>query len=223
MADQIPLVLLPSLLADQRIFAVQIAALADVASIQVADLTQDVSIPDMAARILAAAPRRFALCGLSIGGYVAMEIIRQEPERVSRLALLNTHARADTDETRQFRRELMALAEQDGVGPVIDRLLRECIHPDRLADQALTATIRAMAHDVGKAGFLNQQHAMMARIDSRPSLAAIGCPTLVLCGREDELSPVELHHEMAVAIPKATLIVLPRCGHLSPTGASPAQ
>jgi pimeloyl-ACP methyl ester carboxylesterase len=211
-----PLLLLPGLLLDQRLYQAQRAALADLADAQVADLTQDDRIAAVAARALAAAPPRFALCGLSMGGYVALEIMRQAPERVARLALLDTQARPDTPAARQRRLDLMALAERGAFAGVTPKLLPLFIHPDRLADAALTGTITAMAGAVGKDGFLRQQRAILGRIDSRPSLTAIACPTLVLCGREDALTPPTLHQEMAEAIPEATLVVLPRCGHLSP-------
>ncbi len=170
----------------------------------------------MAARVLAGAPERFALCGLSMGGYLALEIMRQAPARIDRLALLDTQARADSQEACERRLSLMALAEHSGLADVVARLLPLLVHPDGLTDEHLTSNIRSMAEGVGKDGFLRQQRAILSRIDSRPSLAAIACPTLVLCGRDDALTPRDLHEEIAAAIPNATLVVLPRCGHLSP-------
>jgi pimeloyl-ACP methyl ester carboxylesterase len=186
------------------------------AAIQVPDLTQDETIAGMAARVLAEAPERFALCGLSMGGYVALEIMRQAPERVERLALLDTQARPDDAEARQRRLSLMALAEQGFFPDVTSRLLPLFIHTDRLKDESLVGTIADMARTVGKDAFLRQQRAIMGRIDSRPSLPAIACPTLVLCGRQDALTPAHLHEELAAAIADATLVILPHCGHLSP-------
>ena len=213
---QIPLLLLPGLLLDARLYAPQIMALADLAAPTVADLTRTDHIAGMAEKALAAAPERFALCGLSMGGYVALEIMRRAPERVLRLALLDTQARPDPEDRRAARRELIAKAEEGRFEEVVDQLTGLFIHPERQADGVLTGTIRAMAADVGPAGFRRQQSAIMNRPDSRPSLGAIGCATLVLCGRQDVLTPVELHEEMAAAIPAATLVVLPSCGHLPP-------
>lgn len=210
------ILLLPGLLCDRRLFGAQLPALAAVADTLVADLTRDASIPAMAERALAAAPRHFALLGLSMGGYVAFEILRRAPERVTRLALLSSQARADTEEALARRRGLMALAEKGEFKGVSPRLLPLFVHRDRLGDPALTATILAMAESVGKEGFLRQQEAIMGRPDSRPGLGAIACPTLVLAGREDAVTPPERQIEMAEAIPEATLVLLPRCGHMAP-------
>jgi pimeloyl-ACP methyl ester carboxylesterase len=152
----------------------------------------------------------------SLGGYVAFEIMRRAPERVLRLALLDTQARPDSPEARERRLSLIARAERGEFEAVIGQLVRLFIHPDRLADEALVETITAMARKVGQDGFLRQQTAALNRIDSRPALGAITCPTLVLVGRQDVVTPPEAHGEIAAAIPNATLVVLPECGHLSP-------
>lgn len=210
-----PLVMLPGLLCDTGLFEAQAEALADVAQVQVADLTRDDTIAGMARRVLDEAPERFALAGLSMGGYVAMEIMRRAPERVTRLALLDTQARADTAEATAARRDLMALVCRGAFRGVSGRLMPRLLHAERLGDEALVAAVREMAERVGQEGFLRQEEAIIGRPDSRKGLAAIACPTLVLCGREDVLTPPELHVEMAQAIPRATLVVLPQCGHLS--------
>jgi pimeloyl-ACP methyl ester carboxylesterase len=211
-----PLILLPGLLLDERLYGAQLDALADRAEMRVADLTRATSIAAMADQVLADAPERFALCGLSMGGYVAFEIMRRAPERVTRLALLDTQARPDSAEARARRRDLIALAERGAFETATARLLPLFVHPDRHEDEALRATITAMAGRVGRDGFLRQQAAILNRADSRPGLASIACPTLVLTGRQDLLTPVEVHYEIAAAIPAATLVVLPNCGHLSP-------
>jgi pimeloyl-ACP methyl ester carboxylesterase len=220
MTSRTPLLLLPGLLLDRRLYGPQLGALADVAAIDVPDLTQDDSMAGMAERVLAAAPERFALCGLSMGGYLAFEIMRRAPERIERLALLDTQARPDTDEARERRLSMIAQAREGDFAGVLQRLLPLFIHPGRLADQALVGLITSMAEGVGREAFLRQQNAILNRKDSRPSLSAIVCPTLVLCGREDALTPAPLHYEMATEIPNeipnATLAVLPNCGHLSP-------
>jgi pimeloyl-ACP methyl ester carboxylesterase len=213
--DRQPLVLLPGLLCDPRLWAHQSEALSDIADVTVADMTRDDSMAGMARRALDAAPERFALAGLSMGGYVALEIMRQAPERVTRLALLDTGSRADTPEQTTRRRDLISLADRGEFKAVSPRLLPIFIHEGRLEDAALVADIAAMADAVGKEAFLRQQHAIMNRPDSRPELPGIACPTLVLCGRQDVLTPPELSEEMASLIPGADLVMVEACGHLS--------
>lgn len=212
----VPLVLLPGLAMDERLYATQVAALSDITEIRVGDLTTADSIAAMAETVLARAPAHFALCGLSLGGYVAFEIMRRSPERVLKLALLDTHARPDDAEARARRLDLIGLAERGEFESVLARLLPLFIHPDRLEDQALVGTITAMLQKVGLDGFLRQQNAILHRIDSRPSLGSITCPTLVLAGRQDVPAPVEAQEEIAAAVPNAMLVILPNCGHLSP-------
>lgn len=211
-----PLVLIPGLLCDAALWAHQCEFLADVAEIAVADVTGDDSVGGMAARILEAAPDQFALAGLSMGGYVALEIMRRGPERVRRLALLDTSARADTPEQLARRRGLIELAAKGRFKGVTPRLLPLLIHPDRQADEMLAGAVMKMAERVGQDAFLRQQKAIMGRPDSRADLGAFDLPTLVLCGRQDALTPVERHEEMAAAIPGARLCIVEESGHLSP-------
>jgi pimeloyl-ACP methyl ester carboxylesterase len=213
--DRIQLLLLPGLLCDERLWGPQKEALRDVADVEVADLTAQSSIAAMAASALAAAPSRFALAGLSMGGYVAQEIMRQAPDRVDRLALLDTSARADTPEQTERRKGLVALARQGKFKGVTPRLLPLLLHPDRLQDRPLVETVIAMAESVGQTAFFRQQEAIMGRPDGRGDLVRIQCPTLVLCGREDAITPPAVHEEMASAIPSARLVMIERCGHLS--------
>ena len=214
MPQKTPLVLLPSLLCDRALWRRQVEALGDIAAPWVADLTHDDSVTAMARRVLAEAPPRFALAGLSMGGYCALELMRQAPERVERLALLNTSARADTPEQTSRRRGLIELAEKGEFKGVTPRLLPLFLHPDHLSDAKLVGEITAMAARIGKDAFLCQQKAIIGRIDSRLSLANIRCPTLVLCGRDDQLTPPALAEEIAAGIPGAKLDVIDRCGHL---------
>ena len=210
-----PLILLPGLLCDATLWRHQCDNLADIAAIRVADLTGHDSVGEMADTVLAAAPARFALAGLSMGGYVALEVMRRAPERVSRLALLDSSARADTPQQSGRRREFIALAGKGRFKGVTPRLLPLFIHPDRLGDGALTGAVTAMAEAVGKDAFVRQQRAVLGRPDGRADLARIACPTLVLCGRQDEPTPLKVHQEMAAAIPDARLVVIEDCGHLS--------
>jgi pimeloyl-ACP methyl ester carboxylesterase len=217
-----PLVLLPGLLLDAELWRHQIADLADLATPIVGDLTRHDSIAAMATAMLAEMPDSFSLAGLSMGGYVAQEIMRQAPHRVLRLALLDTSARADTDEQRARRHGLLELAGMGHFKGVTPRLLPQLLHPAHLADPALTEPVMAMAERVGPEAFLRQQTAIMGRRDGRADLARIACPALVLCGKQDLLTPPELHEEMAAAIPGATLVTIEQCAHLSPIE-QPAQ
>jgi pimeloyl-ACP methyl ester carboxylesterase len=206
--------LLPGLLNDARLWQHQIAGLADIASATVADLTVTDSISALASSVLARAPEHFAMAGLSMGGYVALEIMRQAPERVSALALLDTNARPDAPESTENRRRLMQLAGKN-FQAVIDSMVTKLVHPDRTKDKAIIDLINAMATDNGKDAFVRQQQAIIGRPDSRPSLKKIKVPTLILCGREDAITPIALHEEMAAGIPDAQLTIVENCGHLS--------
>ena len=215
-AASTPLVLLPGLLCDAALWRHQTATLGDAAAFTMGDFTHDDSIEAMARSVLIEAPETFALAGLSMGGYVALEIMRQAPERVTRLALLDTSARPDTPEQTERRGGLIELARMGQFKGVTPRLLPMLIHPDRLGDAELTGTVMAMAERTGKDAFLRQQSAILKRVDSRPHLAAMRCPALVLCGRQDTPTPLEAHREMADAIPRASLVVVEDCGHLAP-------
>lgn len=210
------LALLPGLLNDKALWQHQIAPLSETAQPWVADFTSQDSIAAMAAGVLEAMPERFALCGLSMGGYVAFEIMRQAPERVERLALLDTQARQDPPEIRQRRRDMMQLAEKGEFKGVTQRLLLQLVHPDRVEAPEVGGAVLAMAARVGKEAFLRQQMAILGRADSLPTLAQIVCPTLVLCGENDLLTPPDRHLEMAAGIADARLVKLPDCGHLPP-------
>ncbi len=150
-----------------------------------------------------------------MGGYAAFEFMRQAPERIDRLALLATAANADDDERAARRRDLIALAERGKFKGVTPRLLPMFLHPDRLDDEALTAAVMAMAENVGRDAFLKQQKAIIARPDSRPGLADIAAPTVVICGRQDAATPLPRSQEIAAGIPGARLCVIEECGHLS--------
>jgi pimeloyl-ACP methyl ester carboxylesterase len=211
-----PLILLPGLLNDARLWRHQAQTLAPLAEVEVADPVGPDSIGAMAERVLAMRPGRFALAGLSMGGYVAFEVMRRAPERVLRLALLDTSARPDMPEQTQRRRGLIELAQKGRFLGVTPRLLPQLLHPDHVRDHAIANTVVQMARTVGREGFLAQQRAIMGRPDSRPGLARIGCPTLVMGGRQDAVTPPEVMEEIAAGIPGARLVLLDRCGHLSP-------
>ena len=215
MADPLPLILVPGLLCSARLYAPQLPALWPFGSVTVADHRRDDSVEGVARRILDAAPERFALAGLSYGGYVALAVVRAAPERVARLALLDTQARPDSEEGKVGRRKLMGMAEEGKLNDVIDLLTPKFLSAARQNDPRLRQIVRDMARDTGVDGFLKQQRAIMARPDSRPLLASIKCPTLVLVGDSDTLTPPDLSKEIAQGIPGAKLAVIPDCGHLS--------
>lgn len=210
---RLPLLFLPGLLCDARLWRDQVTGLADLAAPVVADLTLDSDVAAMAARAIAAIEGPFALAGLSMGGYVALEVMRQVPGRVTRLALFDTSARPDTPEQARQRRGLISLTRSGQFRGVTPRLLPRLLHarnqPGPLADEVM-----AMAGRVGREAFLRQQAAILARPDSRPGLPAIAVPTLVAAGEADLLTPPELAREIAAGIPGAVLHLLPGCAHL---------
>ena len=216
MADRQSIVFVPGLLCTAALWADQIDALQDQADIIVADITRHDSLAALAADVLAVAPDRFALAGLSMGGYVALEMMRQAPERVSCLALLDTNARADDPAATERRRAAMDKARGGNFGGVLEDLIPLLFHPGAVAEGTLAAAFRDMGRAVGPDAFGRQMTAIMGRPDSRPDLAAIAVPTLVLCGRQDALSPPDWHREMADAIDGAELVILEGCGHMAP-------
>jgi pimeloyl-ACP methyl ester carboxylesterase len=204
--------LIPGLGCSARLYAEQIPELWRFGPVIVADHTGGESMAEIAERILADAPPRFALVGLSMGGYLAFEIVRRAPERIERLALLDTMARADPPDHSERRRRLIGLTRAGRFDDVPDLLLPLMFHRET---DALRDLNRLMAQEVGPEAFVRQQTANIARPDSRPDLAGIRCPTLVLVGERDELMPPQLSEEMAAVIPGARLVVVPDCGHLS--------
>jgi pimeloyl-ACP methyl ester carboxylesterase len=181
----------------------------------IADHTTAPSIHDIAARILEGAPKQFALCGLSMGGYIAFEIMRQAPDRVTRLALLDTNATADPPDRAAYRRGLVEEARQSGLGAVMEKLVPLFLNARHQTDERLVAIARRMAADTGVEAFARQQEAIITRPDSRPTLPAIRCPTLVLVGRDDVLTPVAAHEVIAAGIAGSRLEILEDCGHLA--------
>ncbi|WP_265942453.1 alpha/beta fold hydrolase [Dechloromonas sp. A34] len=207
--------LLPGLLNDASLFTDQIAALSPLGTVEVGDLSTAGSIAEMAASVLqAATAERFVLLGLSLGGYVAFEIMRQAPERVSGLVLMDTTARPDSAEATAKREELIELAATD-LDAVTEQLLPRLSHPELMNLPAVRGVIQSMATSLGKEVFERQQRAIMGRPDSRPTLAAINCPTLVICGRDDLITPPELAKEIADGIKHAKLKLIEQCGHLA--------
>jgi len=215
MSESLPLVLIPGLLGSPRLYAHQIPALWRFGPVMVADHTRDETMAAIARRILDGAPPKFVLAGLSMGGYIAFEILRVAPERVAKLALLDTSARPDLPEQSEARRAQIADARNGRLHDIVERAFPTWVHPAHRTDEGLRSLVREMAEEVGAEGFVRQQLANISRVDSRPSLAAIRCPTLVLVGEQDGLTPPERAAEIAGTIPNARLITIAECGHMS--------
>ena len=214
MDDTMPILLVPGLVSSPRIFSPVMPALWRLGPVTVANHIRDDNMGAIARRILAEAPPRFALAGHSMGGYIAFEIMRQAPERVAKLALINSQARPDTAEATTRRQSMIARAASGGYRSVLDELFHGFVHPSRQGDAALRQLIYDMGDDIGPEAFIRQQTAMIGRPDSRPALAWIRCPTLVLTGDQDNTIPNSLSMELASGIQAAKLVVLPHCGHL---------
>ena len=210
-----PLILLPGLLCDAMLWRAQVDALADVAAASVADLTLDDSIDAMAARILAVAPPRFALAGLSMGGYVAFEIMRQAPERVTRLALLDTSAAPDDERAVERRKRLVASLKVGRFLGVTKHILAQLVHSSHV-EGPVGEAVMAMAKRVGADAYRRQQQSTLSRPDSRPLLSSIDVPTMVVVGDCDVVTPLAKAQEISDGIPGSTLHVLKDCGHLPP-------
>lgn len=208
--------LLPGMMCDARLWAAQLPVLGEEHRVHLGSLGDDLSVEAMAARQLASMPPRFALAGLSMGAIVALAMWRLAPERITRLALLDTNFRADTAERKRLRDAQVGEVKQGH----LRRVLRDELKPHYLADchrdnTALLDEVVDMGMQLGAQVFIRQSIALRDRPDSTDTLATIDCPTLVLCGDEDRLCPVELHREMAGRIGSAELCVIPRCGHLA--------
>ncbi len=209
-----PILLVPGLGGSPRIYAPVLDALWRFGPVTVANHVRDDTMGAVARRILAEAPPRFALAGHSMGGYIAFEIMRQAPDRVAKLALINTQARPDSDEVKARRRAQIARVEEGELHGVLDDLFPGFVHPARRGDAALRQLVHDMGDDVTAQGFVRNLTAIMARPDSRPTLAKIRCPTLVLTGDSDNTLSNTLSKEMADGIYGAKLVVLSDCGHL---------
>jgi pimeloyl-ACP methyl ester carboxylesterase len=215
MQRPLPTVLIPGLLCTPRLFAEQIPALWGLGPVTVANHTLADSMGAIARQILSLAPPKFALVGLSMGGYVVFEMLRQAPDRIARLALLDTTARPDVPEQTEQRQRQIELAQSGGFGGIAQLLFPRFVSAAHREDRALQALVRTMAENTGAEAFVRQQTAIMNRVDSRPGLRAIGCPTLVVVGADDTLTPPDRAAEIVAGIPGARQIVVPDCGHLS--------
>lgn len=209
------LILLPGLLNDAELWRDQIAALSDVALCRVADLTRGETLEALAESVLAEAPPSFALAGFSFGGYVAQEIARRAPERIERLALLDTAIRADSPERAAARHALTQAARMAGTFQgITERMLASYIDASRLSDAALTSRIKAMTQRLGRDVFIRQNE--VERRDGEAALRALSCPILILCGDADQITPLADMRAIAAILPGAEFVVIEGSGHLTP-------
>lgn len=202
-------------LSDERLYAHQIAALQADYDCRVFVFREHDSMAGMAQQVLSAMPQRFTWIGLSLGGYVAFEAIRCARPRLERLVLIDTTAVADHPARRQGRLRDIETVRQGGIEALVPELPARWLWPEHLQDAALTALVGSMARSVGAQGQFKQQTAMLGRPDSHADLKQVRVPTLVMCGRQDPVTPLADHQAMAACVPGAQLQVIERCGHLS--------
>ena len=208
-----PITLLPGLACDAELWRDQVAALAPLRPVQVSDVhTRGSTLPQMAAALLAEHGADLLLCGTSMGGMLALEVVRQAPQRVKALALLASSARPDTPELIRLRSDAIAMFEQGRMREVLQANLAFAFDPAHAA--ALAPRYLAMMDRAGAGQLIAQNRALMARADQRPLLPRITCPALVVVGQSDLLTPPEHAQEMAALIPGARLETLSQCGHL---------
>jgi pimeloyl-ACP methyl ester carboxylesterase len=202
-------------LCDERLYAEQLAALGDAYDCRVFVFREEDSMRGMANTLLAGTPTRFTLIGLSLGGYMAFEVVRRAAGRLERLALLDTLAGADTDARRASRLADIDTVREGGIEALIPALPSRWLLPAHAKRAELVELMASMARGIGARGQRNQQRAMLARPASFDDLARLTIPTLVLCGEQDPVTPVAEHEAMATRIAGARLEVVPDCGHLS--------
>lgn len=211
----IPILLIPGLNCTAEIYRGQLPALWQFGPVTVASHTDGANTAEIARSILADAPPKFALAGFSMGGYIAFELLRQAPDRVLALALLDTSARPDSPEATEKRRAAMALAEQGKFSLAVQQAFPNAVHPDHLDNADLKALHVRMAKANGPDVYIRQQQAIITRPDSRPDLAGIKVPTLVLVGEADAITPPDAAKEMAAGIDGAKLVTVPKAGHMA--------
>ena len=202
-------------LTDERLYAPQIAVLGDAFDCRVFVFRDEDSVRAMAETVLAGTPPRFTLIGLSLGGYAAFEVARLAPERLARLALLDTRASADSEAQRAGRHADIEKVRAGGIDALIPELPSRWLLPAHAARADLLALMADMARSIGARGQLNQQRAMLDRPDSHADLERLHLPALVLCGEEDRATPVAEHEAMAARLADSRLEIVPQCGHLS--------
>lgn len=214
--DRTQLLLLPGMLNTAAAWQWIVPQLEDIADIHIADFTTQDSIADMASSALALVPAEHAvaIAGFSMGGFVASEMLRQAPERIARIALIDTSLRTESPRAAEGREKLLAQARNDFQAAVIDTAGAN-LHPAHRNDARIVELIRSMSREVGLDGYLRQNHALMNRGDYREELAAIKVPATVICGTSDEMTPPKLSQELADLIPEATLEWIEPAAHMT--------
>jgi pimeloyl-ACP methyl ester carboxylesterase len=202
-------------LTDERLYAAQVAVLEPKHECKVFAFREHDTLGGMAEALLASTPERFTLIGLSLGGYLSFEVTRRQLHRLERLALMDTTAVSDTPARRAGRDADIAKVREGGIDALIPELAPRWMHPTHAKRTDLVNLMAEMARSIGARGQLNQQRAMMARPDSHDDLARVTVPTLVMCGRQDPVTPVPDHEAMAAKVRGARLEIIENCGHLS--------
>jgi pimeloyl-ACP methyl ester carboxylesterase len=210
-----PILLIPGINATPRAFQEQLETFWQFGPVTIADQRGASTMSDIAEQILASAPPTFILGGFSMGGYVALEIMRQAPERVVKLMLIDTRARPDSPEETANRRRNIALAQGGKFEQAVASTFPNAVHPDHVNDATLKAIHLGMARATGPATYIREQEATMSRPDSRPSLAAIKVPTLIIVGDKDAITPPDAAREMHQAIAGSELAVIKDAGHMA--------
>ncbi|HEX6260486.1 MAG TPA: alpha/beta fold hydrolase [Woeseiaceae bacterium] len=214
-----PLYLLPGLICDDRIWAPQLPALARYRPVAVQGYGDARSLATMARRVLASAPETISLAGHSMGGRVALEVMRLAPERVERLALLDTGVHPVAEGEREKRMALLELGRREGMGALVDAWLPPMLHPDRRRDCAFVEPLRDMCVSAGIERYEDQMTALLERPDARPLMGRIRCPTLIGVGSDDAWAPVDQHRAIAAGIAGARLVIFEHAGHMTPVEA----
>lgn len=208
------IVLIPSQLCTELVFEPQMPLLSSLGRPRVFVQRDHDTVGAMAQSVLDASPERFTLITHGMGGFVAFEMLRRAPQRIGKLVLMSALAPADTPKQTERRMGYIRLVEQGRFDGIIEERIPMLVHPSRMGDAALTAVLRRMASDTGAEVFQRQQRAIMARPDSRPMLASIACPTMLVFGRQDGITTIEHQNEMAAAIPDVRLEIIEDCGHM---------
>ncbi len=208
------LILIPGLAADARMWRHQLEGLKDFDPVVTDAGRKHPTIEAMAAGLLAQLPGELILCGASMGGMIAMEATRQAPLRIRGLALLGTNARPETDDMRKLREEAIVLFEQGRVEEVIKPNIHFAFHPQQATDPVLAQAYLDFVMDAGAQALIDQNRAVIARPDARLHLLSVRCPTLVICGDSDQLTPPECSEEIAALVPGSQLVMVPQCGHM---------
>lgn len=216
MADKETLYLVPGWLCDRQIFRFQMARLAQICDVRVPDHREPETLQDLAAAILAEAPPTFSIVGHSLGGRVALEVYRQAPERVNRIALLNTATTGGNENERAARERMVKKALSQGMEVIAREVLMPSLHPGHRNDRTITSVLLEMVEHIQPDYLVRQFNLMVNRPDSTEVLYSIKCPALVVFSREDRNLPFERHGEIAHRIPTAVLEIIDECGHMSP-------